>query len=240
MASYPTRKMMPLRSFTRQLSRLADRDSGPRNRRGAYRHTPRPGIAFDCHSLACKEQDAVFVSLLDISADGVRMLLAGRVDEGEYLGLRVAIPGRRRAKWLWIHVVWSMATADGNHCVGARFLRPLSDSELARLAQAFKKQSCTIEAATSSSPTENITNRNSRARCVRTSASMSSSSERARSRLPRPSRSAVAMAVCISGIDVSRILADYSHSTDGEKVVTSEFACLTPQARSTSSIHPAT
>src|SRR5579875_895196 len=92
-----------------------------------------------------------------------------------------------------------------------------SPRKLARLDQAFRKQSCTMEAATSSSPTENVTNRRSRARCVRTRSSISSSSESARSRLPNPRR-LEAIAVCIWLIDAFRIVKDYRYSTHPAKV----------------------
>jgi hypothetical protein len=77
----------------------------------------------------------LFRPLLDVSEGGIRMVLKGRLDEGDQLELLVDCVSWREPKRLLAGVVWSVPAKGGDSCVGDRFLRRLHPYELRTIAE---------------------------------------------------------------------------------------------------------
>jgi hypothetical protein len=107
----------------------------PGNRRRTGRYPPRPRTDLRCHRLPWGDGPDLFLKVLDLSTEGVRLLLKGTCQEGDHLVLEVESPHWRKARRLLAYVVWSMPSAADASCVGARFLRKLSQTELRLLAE---------------------------------------------------------------------------------------------------------
>jgi hypothetical protein len=113
----------------------AELHPSPANRRDAYRHQPRPGVLLSCRRLSSDGEADLFLSFLDVSEGGIRMVLKGRMDEGDQLELPVDCASWRQPKRLLAGVVWAVTAKGGASCVGARFLRRLHPSELRTIAE---------------------------------------------------------------------------------------------------------
>jgi PilZ domain len=107
----------------------------PGNRRRTGRYRPRPRTTLRCHRLLSGDNPDLFLKILDLSAEGVRLLLKGLCQEGDNLVLEVESPHWKKARRLLAYVVWSMPSGDDASCVGGRFLRQLSQTELRMVAE---------------------------------------------------------------------------------------------------------
>src|SRR5205807_2220972 len=70
------------------------------------------------------------VSVLDVSETGLRLLLNSSLDRGQELTLTLLVPGKSRPFKVLARTIWSVETADGNHCVGATFEQRLTYADL--------------------------------------------------------------------------------------------------------------
>jgi PilZ domain len=75
----------------------------------------------------------VAVSLLDVSETGIRLVLKTALTAGHEVEVSLdSVIGRQAAK-IPGQVVWCVPMADGNHCLGVRFSKPLKWSVLLAL-----------------------------------------------------------------------------------------------------------
>lgn len=91
-------------------------------RRRSRRHTPKPKT-----EIVCRSDEALFIgrnlalSILDISADGIRMVVRTSLYAGQKIEVDLEGIGYCKPLQLAAEVVWSVPTADGNWCIGAKF-----------------------------------------------------------------------------------------------------------------------
>lgn len=95
------------------------------NRRAAIRHKAKTSARVSCATGKMGMGPNVAVTVLDVSETGVRLILKAAQSPGNELELSLEAPGDRRPTKVPAQVVWCAALADGNHCIGARFLKPI-------------------------------------------------------------------------------------------------------------------
>jgi hypothetical protein len=72
-------------------------------------------------------------SVLDVCEGGIRLLVSAPLQKGQDVEVTLEPPGGRPPVTLRAEVVWSVPTADGRCCVGARLQTPLSPHALQAL-----------------------------------------------------------------------------------------------------------
>jgi hypothetical protein len=75
------------------------------------------------------------VKLLDVSETGARLVVKEALNPGQEVELNLEAPGGGRPVRLPAEVIWSVPTADGQHCVGTSFHKRLSYADLQHLGQ---------------------------------------------------------------------------------------------------------
>jgi hypothetical protein len=91
-------------------------------RRRSRRQRPKPSTA-----VTCRPGERLLVgrnlalSVLDISADGIRLTVRSPLEKGQKIEVYLEGIGYCRPLKLAAEVVWALPTADGNWCVGAKF-----------------------------------------------------------------------------------------------------------------------
>ncbi len=90
-------------------------------RRRARRQRPKPTTEVACRSETLLVGANLALSVLDISADGVRLLVRSPLEKGQKIEVDLEGIGYCQPLKLSAEVIWSLATADGNWCVGAQF-----------------------------------------------------------------------------------------------------------------------
>jgi hypothetical protein len=90
-------------------------------RRRSQRQRPKPSTEIARRSQPLRVGPNVALSVLDISADGIRLLVNTRLDQGQRIEVGLEGIGYCRPLQLTAEVVWSLQTADGNWCIGAKF-----------------------------------------------------------------------------------------------------------------------
>jgi hypothetical protein len=101
---------------------MNERTSTGTDRRRARRQRPKPTTEVAYHS-----GDTVLVgpnvalSVLDISADGIRLKVNSPLRQGQKIEVDLEGIGYCRPLKMVAEVVWSLETADGNWCIGAKF-----------------------------------------------------------------------------------------------------------------------
>lgn len=94
----------------------------PSERRRARRQPPKPST-----EAACRPDDTLLVganlavSVLDISGDGIRLMVKKPLDIGQKIEVDLEGIGYSRTLKLNAEVVWCLQTADGLWCLGAKF-----------------------------------------------------------------------------------------------------------------------
>jgi hypothetical protein len=73
-------------------------------------------------------------AVLDLSEGGIRLLLSAPLPKGQDFEVALEAPGGGPPVTVRAEVVWSVPTADGRCCVGARLRAPLSPRDLQALA----------------------------------------------------------------------------------------------------------
>lgn len=97
----------------------------PPNRRGASRLKPKATSKVVCMTGKFGMGPNVAVSLLDVAELGIRLVLKTAVPVGSEVEVGLEAPGDRRPTTVPGEVVWCVALADGNHCIGVRLRKPL-------------------------------------------------------------------------------------------------------------------
>src|SRR5262245_26842480 len=75
------------------------------------------------------------LAILDVSETGIRLQVREPFEAGEQCEIGLEGITHARPLVLPATVVWCLATADGNYCIGARLQRPLTYRELHTLAR---------------------------------------------------------------------------------------------------------
>lgn len=90
-------------------------------RRRSRRQQPKPSTEIACRPDTLRIGPNLAVSVLDISADGVRLIVNSRLETGQQIEVDLEGIGYHRPLQFRGEVVWSLAMADGNWCIGVKF-----------------------------------------------------------------------------------------------------------------------
>jgi hypothetical protein len=90
-------------------------------RRRTRRQRPRSSTEVGCRPETRIIGPDVALSVLDISADGIRLMVNAPLEKGQRIEVDLEGIGYCRPLKLRAEVIWSRATADGNWCIGAKF-----------------------------------------------------------------------------------------------------------------------
>lgn len=90
-------------------------------RRRSRRQRPKPTTEVACRSQTVLIGPDVAVSVLDISADGIRLMVNAPLSNGQRIEVDLEGIGYCRPLKLNAEVIWCLETADGNWCIGAKF-----------------------------------------------------------------------------------------------------------------------
>jgi hypothetical protein len=90
-------------------------------RRRTRRQRPKPSTEVACRSETLRVDANLALSVLDISADGIRLLIKTPLEKGQKIEVDLAGIGYCQPLKIAAEVVWSLATAEGSWCIGARF-----------------------------------------------------------------------------------------------------------------------
>lgn len=90
-------------------------------RRRSRRQLPKPTTEISCRSETRIVGPELALSVLDISADGIRLLVNSPLEKGQRIEVDLEGIGYCQPLKLNAEVVWSLQTADGNWCLGAKF-----------------------------------------------------------------------------------------------------------------------
>ncbi len=91
------------------------------DRRRSRRQHPKASTEIICRSDARIVGSNMAVSVLDISADGIRLMVNAPLEKGQRIEVDLQGIGYCRPLQLTAEVVWSLETADGQWCIGAKF-----------------------------------------------------------------------------------------------------------------------
>jgi hypothetical protein len=90
-------------------------------RRRSRRQNPKPTLEVVCRSETVLVDVNLALSVLDISPDGIRLMVRRPLAKGQKIEVDLEGIGYWQPLKFTAEVVWSLQTADGNWCVGARF-----------------------------------------------------------------------------------------------------------------------
>lgn len=106
----------------------------PSNRRASIRRKPKTSTKVTCVTGKMGFGPNVAISLLDVSETGIRLIIKTPVQPGHEVEIGLEGLADRRTTKLPAQVIWCAALADGSHCLGARFAKPLDYGLLQALA----------------------------------------------------------------------------------------------------------
>jgi hypothetical protein len=90
-------------------------------RRRSRRERPKPTTEIACRPQTLIVGPDVAVAVLDISGDGIRLMVNAPLQKGQRIEVDLEGIGYSRPIKLNAEVIWSLETADGNWCIGAKF-----------------------------------------------------------------------------------------------------------------------
>jgi hypothetical protein len=85
------------------------------------RRRPKPTTAVTCREERLLVGSNLAIAVLDISADGVRLIVRAALEKGQKIEVDLDGIGYCRPIKLAAEVIWSVPTADDNWCIGAKF-----------------------------------------------------------------------------------------------------------------------
>ncbi len=91
------------------------------DRRRSQRKRPQANVDVACRPDTVIVGPNLAVSVLDLSADGIRLIVKSPLGTGQKIEVDLEGIGYSRPLKLSAEVVWSLQAADGNWCVGAKF-----------------------------------------------------------------------------------------------------------------------
>jgi PilZ domain-containing protein len=89
-------------------------------RRRSRRQRPKTTTEIACRPQTVIVGPDVALAVLDISAEGIRLMVNAPLEKGQRIEVDLQGIGYSRPIKLNAEVIWSLATADGNWCVGAK------------------------------------------------------------------------------------------------------------------------
>ncbi len=105
-----------------------------REKRASRRHSPKGTTRAKVTRSALGLGPNIALDVLDLSETGVRLLLKEDLKRGQEFEVVLESAACRPVKTV-AEVIWSLATADGKFCVGARFVKLLSYRDLQALSR---------------------------------------------------------------------------------------------------------
>jgi hypothetical protein len=108
--------------------------SADHNRRRTPRHVSKRTIKVRCYKGAGGMGTNVARTLLDVSPDGARLVVASPLDKGQTIALSLEGAWHARPLTADGKVCWCMPLADGTYCVGIHFEKTLPYHEVQDLA----------------------------------------------------------------------------------------------------------
>jgi hypothetical protein len=106
-----------------------------RNRRLSRRIAARRSITVVCRRGSMDLGKDIAVKMLDISEDGIRLLLREAVQPKEEVCLTLSSIALVRSLKRMGNVAWAVASADGTFCAGVRLQKRLPYADLSRLVR---------------------------------------------------------------------------------------------------------
>ena len=91
------------------------------DRRRSRRQRPKATTEVKCRTQPVRVDANLALAILDISADGIRMIVRSPLEKAQKIEVDLEGIGYCRPLKLDAEVVWALATADGNWCIGAKF-----------------------------------------------------------------------------------------------------------------------
>jgi hypothetical protein len=107
----------------------------PRNRRLSRRIVVRRTITIVCRRGSMDLGKDIALKMLDISEDGVRLLLREAIKPNEEVCLTLSSIALVRPLKRLGNVAWAVASADGTFCAGVRLQKRLPYADLSRLVR---------------------------------------------------------------------------------------------------------
>ena len=104
-----------------------------RNRRLAKRRPPKRSTKITCRKGALGIGPNLALSLLDVSETGIRLVVKEDLKVRQEVEIGLLGIGHQRPIQIMGDVVWCVPAADGNHCLGVKFQRFLSYTDLQQL-----------------------------------------------------------------------------------------------------------
>jgi hypothetical protein len=92
-----------------------------KDRRQARRCPPKATTEVVCRPEPMIISSNMALAVLDISADGLRLLVKSPLVKGQKIEVDLEGIGYCQPLKFSAEVVWSLPTADGNYCIGAKF-----------------------------------------------------------------------------------------------------------------------
>src|SRR4051812_17873007 len=105
-----------------------------KNRRASPRRRPKSGAKVTCQKGSLGLGPNLALSVLDVSENGIRLVLKSPLPKGQDIEINLSVPGYPRPVKLPAVIVWSVPEPDGTWRVGARFQKPLNYRDLLQIA----------------------------------------------------------------------------------------------------------
>ncbi len=106
----------------------------PANRRAYRRHQAKRTTKVACRMGPAGGGPNLALTILDLSETGLRLLARSPLPAGQEVEVCLEGIWQRQALRLPAEVVWCLATADGKQCIGLKFHKRLSYSDVQSLA----------------------------------------------------------------------------------------------------------
>ncbi len=90
-------------------------------RRRSRRQRPKMTTEIACRPQTVIVGPDVALAVLDISAEGIRLMVNAPLEKGQRIEVDLQGIGYSKPIKMNAEVIWSLATADGNWCIGAKF-----------------------------------------------------------------------------------------------------------------------
>jgi hypothetical protein len=106
----------------------------PSNRRRTRRQAPKKTVKLQCRKGSWGFGPNVARTLLDLSLDGARLIVAAELAVGQEVSLNLEGPWQKEPLTRAARVRWCQALADGSFCVGVLFDKTLPYADVLDLA----------------------------------------------------------------------------------------------------------
>jgi len=108
-------------------------ESPKKNRRLSPRRPPKRSLRVSCIKGSLGLGANVGVAVLDVSETGIRLVVSSALEAGNEVEIELSSTVLPRPVKILAHVVWCVAAADGNHCIGAHFQKRMNYAYLMQL-----------------------------------------------------------------------------------------------------------